>query len=265
MDSDNDQEMIHASGKLINIFAKSLSEAVGDDIRADVKKNGLVTENGTPGRMWDYLNTHICNNLEQENMLGRPTKRGPWAMVPIIEKDTGFIYSIMTESRFKQLKKGKNKRSKAHYVDALARTFNLGLHGQERLLFDSAMTVYFDDEYVGRIIEGIFRDLRISRKTVQRHALVLFSHFNHVLTSLQCCIINERWEIVCRADWSNYIQSNESSVVDEVADPTSAPNNPAFGLQFTAKAKERIGQKRLAEKKRDRKQKMKVNEEKSPN
>lgn len=265
MDSDNDQEMIHASGKLINIIAKSLSEAVGDDIRADVKRNGLITENGTPGRMWDYLNTHVCNNLEQENMLGRPTKRGPWAMVPIIEKDTGFIYSIMTESRFRKLKKTKNKRSRAHYVDALAQTFNLDLPGQERILIDSEMPVYFDDEYVGRIIEGIFHDLRIPRKTVQRHALVLFSYLNHVLTSLRCCIINDRWEIVCRADWSNYIQSSESAVVEEVADPTSAPNNPAHGLQFTAKAKARIGQKRLAEKKRDRKQKMKVNKDKNPN
>lgn len=247
--------MIKATEKFITTIAQCLSDAVGDDIRADVKRNGLVTENGSPTRKWDYLNTHLCEKFDQKTILARPTKRGAWAMVPIVDKDAGFIYTIMREERFIQLKKKRPKRRNAHYVDALAQTFNIDLHGRQGDLFEGNPVQCFDNTNVHSIVQGIFRDLRTPCEVVRRHALILFSSSNHILTALHCYIIDSKWEIVQKADWRNYIASHESNVVEEIHDPDSTNNLPALGLQFTQKAKDRLGQKRATRIKKARKKK----------
>lgn len=90
---------------------------------------------------------------------------------------------------------------------------------------------------------------------VKRHALILFKSYNNELSSLRCCVVDSNLNIVDKADWSNYIRTNEGVVTERVAEKASAYNNPSSGLKLTQKAKNKQGQKNLTDTKTEEKKK----------
>jgi hypothetical protein len=54
--------------ELIAKIVRCVEDAVGDDIRADIRQHDLQTRNSIPSRIWDLLNTNIIkigkNNLK---------------------------------------------------------------------------------------------------------------------------------------------------------------------------------------------------------
>lgn len=256
---DSDGGMIQATEKFKGIIAECVSDAVGNDIRVDIKRNGYVTGNGNPFRIWDFLNTNLSQRFDQKDVFARPTKRGPWSMIAIFDNETGFLYCIMREARFEQLKRELPKRRSAHrnahYEDALVQTLNMDLRALQPTLFvmdESALR--FDDAYVQGIVQNILHDLNVPNEIVRRHALILFSSAHYELTSLRCCVLDSNLNIVCGENWNSYIKVCENIVVDEMPDPSPANLAPAVELPLKQKAKDRIGQKRLT--------KMKKSEEK---
>jgi len=249
--------MIKASGEFCSTFSKCLADAVGDDIRADIKRNGYITGNGNHFRIWDFLNTNLCKRLNKQNVVAWPTKRGAWAMVPIFDGSTGILYSVMREARFAHLKKKLSKRFSAHYIDALAHTLNIDLHAkpaQKPLFIFDDPPLRFSDISMQEILQSILRDLKIPGEIVKRHAIILFSSQNNELVSLRCCVVDRNLDVVDEKNWSDFITMHESVVVEEVSEALPAPSAK---LQFTQKAKDRIDQKHSAKRKDPRKQEKK--------
>ncbi|WP_018703818.1 DUF5986 family protein [Anaeromusa acidaminophila] len=243
---------IKATDKFISVITKCVSDAVGDDIKGDIKSHGLVTQNSTPTRIWDLLNTNICKNFNQIDIIANPTKRGPWEMVPIFERNTGIVYSLMREQRFELLKKEFPKRRNAHYIDAFARSLNADLCAAKNqlLLFPLCEKKFNNEEFIQEIIEKIFRDLGVPNELVRHHALILFSSFNNELASLRCCVVDSNLGIVDEVDWSNYIKASESIIAGKALDRASVYVEPSGGLKYKQKAKDKMGQKRPAERKK---------------
>jgi hypothetical protein len=245
------EKMIRADKKLIEIVSDSIGSAIGDDIRADIKSKGLVTQNSTPTRIWDLLNTNLCNSFNEFDIVAHPTKRGSWDLVPIFERATGFLYVLMRENRLKTLKKEASKRKSAHYVEALAKSLNKDLmatHYQAPLL-EINDEKFENEEYIRKIIQKIFEDLGIPDNIVKRHALILFNDIKGVLISLRCCIVDSNLNMVEEARWSEYIKVNESTVAEEVTDEVSKFDDPTNGLKYKQKAKDKIKQKSIPKEK----------------
>lgn len=245
---------IEAPDTFITIIAKCLVDAVGDDIKEDIQ--GLVTQNGTAARIWDFINTNICKNFIKSDVIANPTKRGGWGLVPAFDRSTGTMYSLMREQRFLEVKKQRPKRRKATYLDALVGSLNAELTApQHQTLLFPSLSYKFNDIQIQEIVQKIIFDLGIPNELVKRHALILFQSSNYELISLRCCIVDSNLDIVAEANWNNYIKTNESAVADKITDKTSAYVNPTAGLKLRQKAQNKIDQKTPAKDKAKEKEK----------
>ena len=222
-------------------ITKSISDAVGDDIRRDVIVNELDTNNGTSTRIWDYINRNLGRNLSSEYYITKPTKRGRWEMKPIFDKRSKVLYTIMREERFSQLLTEVLDRDSAHYVQALAHELNVEIaHPNEQLsLFED--TEYFDEDQVRKIVLKINHDLGIPDGIIENHVLVLFSSSNHMMKSIRACVLKGDLTIVADRDWSKFIDVSHSDIVEQ--NEGIQVVIPEDTLKFKEKATKRIRDK----------------------
>ena len=82
---------ISLSPALIAKMVRCIEDAVGDDIRADIRQHDLQTKNSVPSRIWDLLNTNIIKTLDTEDCTIAKAHRGPWEMLVVYEKTTQCI------------------------------------------------------------------------------------------------------------------------------------------------------------------------------
>jgi hypothetical protein len=252
--------LIHNSPEFIKSIEKSLSSAVGDDIKIDIKVNELDTGNGTPNRIWDFINRNIGKNFSGQHYITRPTKRGRWEIKPIFEKYTGILYTLMREERLEDLRKEVPRRRTAHYTQALAEFLNSGLISPHEQLSFFQQQSYYDEEKIKQIVHKIFNDLSVPDNIVKQHAIILFRSSNNELISLRCCVVKSDLSIVAESDWSSYIEATESTVVEVVAVSEPKYTDPANGLKFKQKAKDKIGQAELNNVKEQSEEDIKNNE-----
>lgn len=76
---------IFLSPALIAKMVRCIEDAVGDDIRADIRQHDLQTKNSVPSRIWDLLNTNIIKTLDTEDCTIAKAHRGPWEMLVVYE------------------------------------------------------------------------------------------------------------------------------------------------------------------------------------
>lgn len=226
---------------LIKIFAHSISNAVGDGIEEDVQSKGLVTRNGDPPRIWDILHTNLVNSLSDSSVIAKPTKRGGWSILPIVDLQTGTLYCCMRENNLKHINKRNSAKKKQHYLFALAAAFNHDLPIMQGQLFTSDETKQ-NQVIVDNAISRICADLNISRGIVQRHALVLFHSNDSQLVSMRCCAINSQFEIIEAIDWSQFIPIAESIVV-ETADTVENEKTQLPEPPLKKRSQERIAKR----------------------
>ena len=232
-------DMVLPKGLIIKIV-HCVEEAVGDDIRADIQRNGLKTTNSVPSRIWDLLNTKLIEELETENCTVATAHRGPWEMVVIFEKTTRCIFTFMRKKRFYELQRKQRKRKNMHYVDMLALQFNKELLAeyQQTSMFPSN---FADMEELTELVNRLLHDLRSDVSIVRHHVLVLFETVGYQLTSIKAIKVTPNLDIAkgCEQDWSEYITPNESLVVGKVTHPDATENKPNRGLKLKPKAADR--------------------------
>lgn len=218
-------------------IVRCIENAVGDDIREDIRQNKLRTTNSVPFRIWDYLNKNLLESLDSEDCCVATTYRGPWQMVVIFEETTGAVITLMREKRFAELKRAQKRRSRLHYVDILPMMFNSDLlvdYDQQTFLPKE-----FSDEHdLPILVQQLLRDLVSDISIVRNHILVLFDTDGFHLTHVRAVMITPNLDIAagCEADWTQYISSSESVVVEQVAEHSAPFNDPHHGLKFKAKA-----------------------------
>ena len=230
------------------IVMRSISEAVGDLIKEDVKRNRLRTHNGNGGRIWDFLNTELCEGFNSPDCMAYVTQRGPWEMVMVYERESKRLFTFMREARFATIRKDTYKRRRMHYLDMLTRHLNKELLAPvgQTSLFENK----FDDqddlhELVGRLLCDLQRDGAV----IERHVLVLFESQNYQLTSIRAVMLDSNLDIVAEENWSDKITANDSVIVDSVDVPNDPANDPNRGLRLTSKAAARKKEKmRIKEK-----------------
>lgn len=223
--------------ELIAKIVRCVEDAVGDDIRADIRQHDLQTRNSTPSRIWDLLNTNVIKTLETEDCTIAKAHRGPWEMLIIFEKTTKCILTFMREKRFAELRNRQHKRVHMHYIDIMAKQFNKSLLSDQQQLSFLPHT-FSDEDRLAELVQTMLHDLEGDAEVVRHHVLVLFETVGYQLTHIRAVMVTPSLDIAQNSeqDWSRYITADESAVVEEVANSGSSGNQLTRGLSLTAKA-----------------------------
>lgn len=230
------------------IIIRSISEAVGDLIKEDEKRNRLRTRNGNGGRIWDFMNTELCEGFDSPDCMAYVTQRGPWEMVMVYERESKRLFTFMREARFATIRKETFKRRRMHYLDMLTQHLNADL------LAPIGQTTMFKNEFVDQddlheLVNRLLRDLQRDGAIIERHVLVLFESQNYQLTSARAVMLDSNLDIVAEENWNSNITARDSVIADTVDTPNNPANDPNHGLRLTSKAAARQKEKlRLKEK-----------------
>ena len=228
---------ISFSPELITKVVRCVEDAVGDDIRADIRQHDLQTRNSIPSRIWDLLNTNLIMALNAEECTVGKDHRGPWEMLVIYESTTQCILTFMREKRFAELRKNQHRRKRMHYIDMLTRQFNEDLLADQQQLSFIPHT-FSDENHIAELVQTMLHDLEGNTEIVRHHVLVLFETVGYQLTHIRAVMVTPSLDIAQNGeqDWSHYIAADESIVVEKVNDPSTPSNQPNRGLSLTAKA-----------------------------
>lgn len=223
--------------ELVAKIVRCVEDAVGDDIRADIRRNDLRTANSIPSRIWDLLNTNIIKTLDTEECTIAKAHRGPWEMLIVFEKSTQCILTFMREKRFMELRNRQHKRGHMHYIDMLTKQFNKDLLSDQQQLSFIPHT-FSDEDRLAELVQTMLHDLEGDSKVVRHHVLVLFETVGYQLAHIRAVMVAPSLDIAQNSeqDWSRYIAREESTVVETVATPNATGNQPNRGLSLTAKA-----------------------------
>lgn len=240
------------SPQIRNCIIQSTSDAVGDLIKEDVRRYRLRTRNGNAGRVWDFLNTSLCESLDSPDCMTYVVNRGPWEMVIIYEKKTKRIYTFMREARFATIRHDTPKRRRMHYLDMFTRHFNSDLLapiGQTHMFTKEFADEHELSELVGKMLYALQADGAV----IDRHVLVLFDCRNYQLTSIRAVMIDSNLDIVAEEDWTSSIPSTDSVIVEMEDYVANTAKDPNHGLRLTSKAAARKKNKlRIREQKADK-------------
>lgn len=235
-----DNYKLQIDPKIKSIIVKCLCDAVEDKIKEDIQLHGLKTQNSTPTRIWDLLNTDLCNHFNSPDCMAYDTKRGSWGMVLVYEKQSNYLYTFMREQRFAQIKKDaiEGKRKCMHYIDLLERSLNADLSALDGQLslYPKYPTHFADEEKLAKSVQDLLANLHEDGAVIRRHVLVLFDSKNFTLNSVRAVMLDTNLNIVDEQDWSSSILAEESIITEQVKEPKNPNNTPDRGLKLTAKA-----------------------------
>ena len=132
---------------------KCLSDAIGDDVKACLQREHINDRKSNAKKFlkWDLINRNFITNFSSDVLNAEYAKRGAWYFVPLFNKKTGTLFTVMREDRFTELQRKQEKRKKAHYIDALVKSFNIDLDQNKQMnLFGEEQ---FDENEVKVIVE----------------------------------------------------------------------------------------------------------------
>lgn len=223
--------------ELIVKIVRCVEDAVGDDILADIRNNDLRTTNSVPSRIWDLMNSNLIRTLETEDCTIAEAHRGPWQMIIIFERTSRCIFTFMREKRFAELRRLQRRRARMHYLDMLTMQFNKELLADQQQLALFPHT-FSDENMLAELIQTLLHDLEDEIPVVRNHVLVLFETSGYQLTHIRAVMVTPSLDIAQNGsqDWSQYISTNVSTIVEKVSHPDTPENQPNRGLKLKTKA-----------------------------
>lgn len=218
---------------VIKKIVANMQEVIGDGIKEDM--HHLKTSNSKASRVWDLLNTALLNNFNTPYCMSYDFKRGPWQMVMLYEKETGFLFTIMREKRFKEISSKIISRKNMHYIDMFVRHLNFDL--QSNIEQISLFPHSFNDETcLEERVNSLLRNLKEDGAIITRHVLVLFDIKFDELNSIRAVMVDRNLNIVVEQDWTKYIEVQESTVINKIFAENIISDKPTRGLELKAKA-----------------------------
>lgn len=198
---------------------------------------GTVTNMGYTGTKWDMINTECRDALPEKKYDVVVCKRGVWQLILMYDKDTKTLYTLMKEKRYEEVCKTV-KSNKVHYLEAIA-TVNKGLveERQEQIAFFEG----FNELKVEKMKNTVEQLLNKIDGEVKKHVLITFTDKSLELCSISALIVTPSLQILCKEDWTEYIEPKYSLDVSTI-DIYSEDEEIELGLKVT---KENIDNMRI--------------------
>jgi len=201
----------------IDDFMKSqIFKAIVDgskDMDAFIADQNLSFNNGFPLVRWAFINKRLYLDVQNENVMNLKCKRGPWQLVLMFDKPTGYLYVFMKNSRFEEVQSGSRQASTPfHYIEALA-SYNIGVESEldeyninKDRLGEYQTYLEIDSESVAILTEEILNSmLGDMKEQVKRLVVVTFTTSNLGITEFKAIIPTTNLDIIYQEDWSTFI------------------------------------------------------------
>ena len=158
-------------------------------------------------------------------------------MIIIFDYTTQCVLTFMREKRFAELRRSQRRRSRMHYLDMLTKQFNKNLLADQQQLSLFPHT-FSDENRLAELVQTLLHDLESELPSVQNHVLILFETNGYQLTHIRAVKVTPNLDIAQNSsqDWSNYISTNVSFVVEKIDRSNMAEIQPSRGLKLKSKA-----------------------------
>lgn len=239
------EELLQFPVEVIQHAVCCVQESLEINLRQDIMTSGLDFHNNKKFRSWDYIFTRIVNDTV---LISAPANRGSWEMALAYDPNSQTILCFMREKRFAHLQATRNRRARMHYIDALAKAFNIYLEVAEpqTVLFEKE---FIDENQIEKQIAKLLSGFDSIEPVISHFAIVLFEAEECELLNIRVVAVSPKLDIVEEQNWNEYMSTSESPIVQRVTAPEAPAQNPARGLKLKDKAQRRkksvIKQKQL--------------------
>lgn len=177
------------------------------------------TNNGRHTITWDFINSGIDLELPKDRFEIIDCKRGIWELILIYDKQTKWLFSLMKDKRFSQLRK-QVRKNKVHYLEALG-----SINNELNTYLDQQITLFElqSDERLENIENTVSSMLSMLKNEVIRYCLISFTNSYEEITSISASIFNYNLSIQYEESWNDYVSVDFNTIIDIVAD--SKDNN----------------------------------------
>ena len=166
-----------------------------------VEENNLPTNVGSGLYRWNFINRNLTSNPLLGFQISFP-KRGAWKFLLLLDRNSGFSFSVMTEQNLRKLQKSPPLRE--HYLEALV------FENKDRNPIEGQ--VCFDCIQRKReplILEKLRNELFYEfTDVIKEHILILFDYNFTDVTSVRAVLLTPQLEIAFSDDWTNLMRSN---------------------------------------------------------
>lgn len=229
------------------LIVQCIHDAWGDRTKEIVVKNRFRTKNSVPFLRWENFSVLLCDEFNSSERMTYLANRSAWTLPLLYDQESGFLITFMRETRFEELKSEYIIRSKMHYIDLLAHYLNKDLKADIQQLelpfFNNFQKMFEDEKQMPEIIQKFLFQLFEDGCQLKRHVLILFDNSGYDITSVRAVMIDKWMNIVYEENWSSYIPTDLSIIVDEVVDNANVNADPQHGLKYTSKYDKRKNKK----------------------
>lgn len=196
------ESSIPLSDELKSFIIEAVSSGVKHDVLQFKNEHDLATDNGIHFLKWDFINTNLVRDISNDRLECIIIQRGGWKLVVIYDKETKFLYSLMSQNRFGELQK-RTKKDTVHYIDGLTLInddLEVKNNIQQLTLFD------IKDERWEEERENVLSNiLQCIDGEVVQYAVITFSTQKLELNSVLTYIPTADLKVAYKEDWSDYI------------------------------------------------------------
>jgi hypothetical protein len=191
------------------LFTESIRN--GLDKFGDYKiEHPTVTRIGYTGTQWDYINTECSDALPKSKFDISVCSRGVWELILIYDKESKYLYTLMKDKRFEDLKK-QLKKDKVHYLEAITKlNVKFWEESQEQGSFFADISE-IKSEKIEKTIEQMLKDIN---EDIEAHILVTFTERQNELFSISASIVTPTLNIIYAEKWNEYIQPKYDIVIN---------------------------------------------------
>ena len=182
------------SQHLVRTVVACIRQATDDDIKRYLAEFRPGTINGLPHQIHDWINGHLRDHIDSNDLYTLEIKRCGWRGRLIIDKTNKIVYSIMRIDRLNTLRK--EKRNKPHYLQTIVGVLNTELEANNKQMnLDEYANLSFSNKELKDDFSQLF-GTKITPSEGYKHCLVLFATRNLELYDVRLCVVDRDLDVV---------------------------------------------------------------------
>lgn len=202
------------------LIVDSLEDSV--DLYKQLKELKLfnTTQNCYPSARWDSINEHLSKKLREFNLPFANIRKGFWSLLIFCDKSNSIVFSAMRENRFSYICSDPQKRA-PQYFDSLV-SLNNDLEAiASQMSFGECYAA--SDRY--NQLTSLCSVLPNPKNDKFTHVVVIFDVYGDEITSIELCVINNKFEIVEQEDiMQTVLTARQPSIeAEEITEATEHP------------------------------------------
>lgn len=207
---DRYKEKIPFDDRSIKVCVKAIEDA--DYLYKDyISEEEFLTNNGSEGLRWNYINREVKKNLTEERFQIEVLHRGPWGFLGIYDRATKYFYTLMREKNLAVLRKSADARL-FHYTNAFSRLNDIlketyTVENEQLCLFPDMMYDEDDEKNLDKILKSMISKID---GTIERYILISFNVSHGKVTSIKGIVPSVGMNYYKEEEWTDLLTASYS-------------------------------------------------------